>query len=549
MKRNKRILKREEQGITLIALVITIIVLLILAGVSIAMLTGENGILTQAQRAKEETENATRQEEEDLAKIEAIITGQEVPITKVDDDNPGELEQENDTTFVINSIEDLVFFSYDVTTNGNTYQGKTVKLGTNLDFNSDKSYVEPNRTDFGTYGYNGPLKELLTSGTGFIPIGEQAVDGTNYFYGTFEGNNKAICSLYININSEENINAGLFSTSYGEIRNLGLINVNINAEGALATTVGGLIGTSYKNIDNSYVSGNIKVSGSSWVTAGGICARVYNSNIENCYNLASIECKNLREEFNNNAADIGCGGIVGIGHGEVNINKCFNKGSILANGGNNYIAEGGICGHINSGSIKNSYNTAELEGISGLFESDVYSTIGGIVGSSEADLIEYCYNLGTIIEKSKMHSITGGIVAHQSETATISNVFNIGKIEIEESNIHSTGGILGFRGGIFAVNIENAYNIGKIDIEELSTIDIGAITGTSDVKVITFNNCFYLTGTYDSGVGNGGTATGITELDSIDKFPSVLEVVNGEGAFEEDTNNVNRGYPVLKIDS
>ena len=38
----------NNKGITLIALVITIIVLLILAGVSIAMLTGENGILTRA---------------------------------------------------------------------------------------------------------------------------------------------------------------------------------------------------------------------------------------------------------------------------------------------------------------------------------------------------------------------------------------------------------------------------------------------------------------------------------------------------------------------
>ena len=43
---------KEKKGITLIALVITIIVLLILAGVSIAMLTGQNGILTQAQSAK-----------------------------------------------------------------------------------------------------------------------------------------------------------------------------------------------------------------------------------------------------------------------------------------------------------------------------------------------------------------------------------------------------------------------------------------------------------------------------------------------------------------
>ena len=52
----------KEKGITLIALVITIIVLLILAGVSISMLTGDNGILTQAQRAKELTE-ATSEEE------------------------------------------------------------------------------------------------------------------------------------------------------------------------------------------------------------------------------------------------------------------------------------------------------------------------------------------------------------------------------------------------------------------------------------------------------------------------------------------------------
>ena len=43
---------RNQKGITLIALVITIIVLLILAGVSIAMLTGQNGILTRANDSK-----------------------------------------------------------------------------------------------------------------------------------------------------------------------------------------------------------------------------------------------------------------------------------------------------------------------------------------------------------------------------------------------------------------------------------------------------------------------------------------------------------------
>ena len=49
---------KNNKGITLIALVITIIVLLILAGVSIAMLTGDNGILTQATSARDDTKAA-----------------------------------------------------------------------------------------------------------------------------------------------------------------------------------------------------------------------------------------------------------------------------------------------------------------------------------------------------------------------------------------------------------------------------------------------------------------------------------------------------------
>ena len=61
---------RKNKGITLIALVITIIVLLILAGVSIAMLTGNNGILTQAMRAKELTEISSEEEYINLLIIE-----------------------------------------------------------------------------------------------------------------------------------------------------------------------------------------------------------------------------------------------------------------------------------------------------------------------------------------------------------------------------------------------------------------------------------------------------------------------------------------------
>ena len=58
---------KNVKGITLIALVITIIVLLILAGISIATLTGDNGILTKAQNAGEETKKATAQEQVQVA--------------------------------------------------------------------------------------------------------------------------------------------------------------------------------------------------------------------------------------------------------------------------------------------------------------------------------------------------------------------------------------------------------------------------------------------------------------------------------------------------
>ena len=56
-----------SKGITLIALVITIIVLLILAAVSIATLTGENGILSKANTAKTETEKAGAKEKVQMA--------------------------------------------------------------------------------------------------------------------------------------------------------------------------------------------------------------------------------------------------------------------------------------------------------------------------------------------------------------------------------------------------------------------------------------------------------------------------------------------------
>ena len=60
-------MNRREKGITLIALVITIIILLILAWISISTLTWENGLLTKANTAKTETKTVNAEEQVKIA--------------------------------------------------------------------------------------------------------------------------------------------------------------------------------------------------------------------------------------------------------------------------------------------------------------------------------------------------------------------------------------------------------------------------------------------------------------------------------------------------
>lgn len=53
-----KIVKEETKGITLIALVVTIVILIILAGISIGVLTGENGLLEKARKCKRASRNS-----------------------------------------------------------------------------------------------------------------------------------------------------------------------------------------------------------------------------------------------------------------------------------------------------------------------------------------------------------------------------------------------------------------------------------------------------------------------------------------------------------
>lgn len=65
----------SNAGITLIALIITIIVLLILAGITISMVVGENGIIAKAMLAKEKTNEMQLSEEEKLEDLKKSLNG------------------------------------------------------------------------------------------------------------------------------------------------------------------------------------------------------------------------------------------------------------------------------------------------------------------------------------------------------------------------------------------------------------------------------------------------------------------------------------------
>lgn len=378
---------KRKNGITLISLVVTIIVLLILAGISIMMLTGENGILKRASEASEVSKTAEKEEKTILSNYEDFInehtTGKIVE--QVTDKKPGVLEGigTEDNPYVINSIEDLVFFAYDVT-NGNNYEGKTVTLGVSLDFNSSKSYVDPFRTDYGKYGYDGELKTLLTTGEGFKPIGN---DTTQSFYGTFDGKGNSVNNLYINITNfeETNMKVGLFTNNGGNIYNINLLDVNLylsNNNGAL----GGISGQNSMtgNISNCLVSGSIK-NESTQGCAGGITC--YSSgNIENCANIS-----NILAITNGEKTDCVVGGICTSVGGSTIIQNCYNKGQVEAYGNERNTYVGGILGWCTTGSkINNCYNTGIIYG-----SSNKICNVGGIAGKSFSE-IRNSYSIGEV---------------------------------------------------------------------------------------------------------------------------------------------------------
>ena len=315
---------------------ITIIILLILAGTTVGLLTGENNIINQAGEAKEDTEIANEKEVIENATVNAMgknkygnlkedefqealdkQTGEGKTIVSdmgesfevyfsdtkryyevdvdgnigdytlgVTDPYPGDItkdENGNDLNgseanpYQINCIEDLVAFSN--MTNGtgfifengtikeiterNGFENKYIMITRNLNFKSNASYVNCQRTDFGDINENGENESLiieLTTQKGFLPMSFE-VQEIN-FKGIFDGNNKMIKNLYINREGA----VGLFGT------------INLNTATSFENTI---------IIKNLTISGNI--TGGS---AGSVLGRTAISNseikIENCINEATI---------------------------------------------------------------------------------------------------------------------------------------------------------------------------------------------------------------------------------------------------------------------
>ena len=167
--------KRLEKGITLIALVITIIVLLILAGVTISMLTGENGILKQATSAKDTTDKSEFEEQVKLAVMASKVndkgaidlTALEVEIGKIKGTEITKNGTENNLPWTVKKE------SYEVTI---TAEGTIIANTTGKD---DDKKDEDAKIDYGTKKTTEDTRTVIEQATSAKPEGSTIDSNTN----------------------------------------------------------------------------------------------------------------------------------------------------------------------------------------------------------------------------------------------------------------------------------------------------------------------------------------------------------------------------------
>ena len=491
MKSNKN--QRKNRGITLIALVITIIVLLILAGVSIAMLTGENGIITQAQNAKNKTEEAEEKERIQLAINEAQLGNRgyqkltEESLQKEIDEQFGSGEvkvyanEKNAFSFIFQNKEANYRLEKDGTLNKIDIALKIYEVA---DLRSFMNAVNGGNTFENQYVYL--MENMDLTDVDWDVIGSYTDDTTNNaFAGIFEGNNRTINGL--NINKSQDY-VGLFAYNTGIIRDIILESGSITGTGRVA----GIVSINNGTIENCHNKGvTINITGA--LRGGAGIASRNTGNIFYCSNLTSINVEN---------------------------------GSYV----------GGITGAANSGKVSNCYNTGDI--------SASY-VIGGIAGQAlENTTIEYCYNTGNIVgEGASTNNSThsGGIVGYCC--GKIVGCYNTGNIEIAGLN---GGGIAGITSNSHGgdAGIFNCYNVGII--ENKGSI-LGNISGGSYGPV---KNCYFSKEITDlDGVSNTNENSDIEVYEKPISYMKTSSFINDLNKDEEAftiSSDLNNGYPVLK---
>ena len=174
--------KIKNRGITLIALVVTVIVLLILAGVSISMLTGENGIINNAAKAKESTDTASDLEYFQVKATEALMDYYQKNTT------------ENEDEYILDKWKADTTDKIDVSTTDKTitYNGKVYAISDIIGNESEKKKITESNLKQITISNveneedkkvlsNGKVRIIIEEGSGMraaIPNGFYYVTGT-----------------------------------------------------------------------------------------------------------------------------------------------------------------------------------------------------------------------------------------------------------------------------------------------------------------------------------------------------------------------------------